>query len=109
MAANWISREAGPTQPIYADAFGAYLIEMTSGQFLPLQGATQVTSQIAGGSYIFLGTENVNAGLIRLDDPIFQRINVTQVQMSNLAFSSTLGSMNVIYDIGYARVYHSRP
>ena len=109
VAANWISSEAGANQPIYADAFGAYLVEMTSGQFLPLQGSTQVTSHIGGGSYIFLGSENVNARLIRLDDPIFQRINVTQVQLSGLAFNSMLSSMNVIYDNGYARVYYFQP
>src|SRR5439155_23814670 len=104
-AARWIARVAAPNEPIYADAFGAYLIEMTAGYFLPLKGSNQVTTSVPPGGYLFLGSDNVREGVIRLDDSNRPRLNVTTVPLNMLSFRYQVMSMDLIYDNGYAKIY----
>jgi len=107
-AAKWAEHMIGDDQIIKADANRAYLVKMYTGDYIPLYTTNGVDPNLVHpqGTFYYLGTENVN-GMIRLEDPVYFRVNKTLVPVSDW-FSSYLYNQNMVYNGEYSLIYHDR-
>jgi len=105
LGAIWARDHIPPQKALYADAEYAYVLAGYRGLFLPLSGKGEIVNPVRNGDLLFLGTDNLELGTLRLENPELPRLNSTNVAIGNLAISFVLLNSSCIYDNANVQIF----